>query len=498
MSKVFAPAADAAQSSFFFWRGMSAVRLAVCALFAITVFRLWYSVQIELVPDEAYYWLWSKHLAASYRDKGPAIAWTIALGTSIFGDTVFGIRFFAVLLSTAAAWIIFSLARRLYDDKTALWCLLVVFCIPLLAVGSILMTIDSLSVFAWAWAVYVLWVALESRKTLHWFFLGLIIGFGFLAKFTNGLQLGCIALFLIWSKPHRALLFSRQTVAMCAAFLLSILPIIYWNIQTGWIHAAALHSRSGVKASFGIHPGQLLQFIGGEAAVIFPLLFIGLVIAAVGLLWRKSHDTRTQFLLSQFLPVYGIFLFFSLNAAGKENWPAPALITGIVMLVVFWQEAVDRSPRWRWAVYSTLGLAFLTTAILHNTDFLRLPAKLEPLRRARGWTDFANHVQRARDKYHPTLLIGNHYSIASIMQFYLPDQPETHLPEKAYGQNQFTLWPGFDAAHIELALFVTDSTKPMPKELLKAFSDCQLVDEFWSQHNGRPMTHFKIYLCKHG
>jgi 4-amino-4-deoxy-L-arabinose transferase-like glycosyltransferase len=127
-----------------------------------------------------------------------------------------------------------------------------------------------LSVFFWAWAVNLFWTALESRKTGHWAGLGLIIGLGFLAKFTNGLQLGCIALFLLWSKPHRSLFFSRQTVAMCAAFLLSIAPILYWNVQTGWIHAMALRSRSGVKESFGIHPAEFLQFVGGEMAVISP------------------------------------------------------------------------------------------------------------------------------------------------------------------------------------------------------------------------------------
>jgi hypothetical protein len=82
-------------------RPLSPTRLAVFLVLAVTAFRLWYAVQLELVADEAYYWLWSKHLAASYRDKGPAIAWTIALGTKIFGDTVFGIRFFAVLFSSA-------------------------------------------------------------------------------------------------------------------------------------------------------------------------------------------------------------------------------------------------------------------------------------------------------------------------------------------------------------------------------------------------------------
>ena len=74
-------------------RQTSPVRLVILLLCGLTCYRLWFITQMEMVPDEAYYWLWSKPLAASYRDKGPAIAWTIALGTQLFGQTVFGIRF---------------------------------------------------------------------------------------------------------------------------------------------------------------------------------------------------------------------------------------------------------------------------------------------------------------------------------------------------------------------------------------------------------------------
>jgi len=119
-----------------FLRQTSPVRLAVILLFALTCYRLWFITQMQLVPDEAYYWLWSKHLAASYRDKGPGIAWTIALGTKLFGPTVFGIRFFAVILSTATGALIFALARRLYDDRTALWCLLMASVMPGMALGT--------------------------------------------------------------------------------------------------------------------------------------------------------------------------------------------------------------------------------------------------------------------------------------------------------------------------------------------------------------------------
>lgn len=469
--------------------------MAIFLMLAVTCYRLWFITRLDLVPDEAYYWLWSKHLAASYRDKGPAVAWTIALGTKIFGPTVFGIRFFAVILSTGTGVLLFLLSRRLYDDRTALWSLLLAMVIPIIAVGSILMTIDSLSVFFWAWACLIFWNALERNKTSDWFFLGLAIGIGFLAKFTNGVQIGCILIFLLFSKEHRRLLFSRGVLVMCASFTLSIIPILWWNIQTGWVHAMALHSRSGVKSSFQIHPSELLKFIGGQFGVVSPLIMAGMIVAAVAFARRQSIDLRARFLLSQFLPLYGVFLFFSLNSAGQPNWPAPALIPGIIMTVVYWREVVARNPGWRRGVGAALTIGLLMTVVMHDTDYLHLPPKKDPLKRAKGWEDFALHVQRARDKYQANLLIADHYSQASMMAFYLSDQPTTYLLPEPYGATQFTLWPEYSVRPDSRALYVTTSTSPTPEILKDEFNKVELVDAFWSQHNGRPVTAFRIYLC---
>src|SRR5262245_5159741 len=301
----------------------NSVHLAIALLLTVTGYRLWFSTRLELVPDEAYYWLWSKHLAVSYRDKGPAIAWTIALGTRIFGDSVFGIRFFAVLLSTGSSWLLFTLARRLYDERTALWCLLMATAMPMLAVGSILMTIDTLSVFFWALAAIIGWDILHRDTILGWFGLGLVIGLGFLVKFTNGVQMACIAVFLLSFKKYRPLLISRSMCMMGAAFLLAITPLIWWNLQTGWIHFMALHSRSGVQSAFHIHPTELLRFVGEQFAVVSPLFMAGIVVAAIALAWKRQADERIWFLLSQCWPLYALFMFFSLNKAGKANWAAP-------------------------------------------------------------------------------------------------------------------------------------------------------------------------------
>jgi 4-amino-4-deoxy-L-arabinose transferase-like glycosyltransferase len=470
------------------------VKVALTLLTLLTLFRLWYITKLGLVGDEAYYWLWSKHLAASYTDKGPGIAWLIAAGTSVFGDTPFGVRWLGVLMCAGTGWQIFRLAQRLYDDRTALWALVITCVIPIFGVGTVIMTIDTPSVFCWAWAANVFWTALETGKVRHWFGLGLIIGAGFLAKFTNGVQLGCIGLFLLWSAPHRKFIFSRQSLALAVAFGLCSLPVIWWNYSVGWLQVEAVHSRSGVKNSFGIHPLQLIQFLGEQIGIISPLIAVGMIIAAFGLLISRHRDPRVRFLLCQFLPVYGLFCFFSLNAAGKGNWPVPALVGGIVLVAVYWREKIGRQPGWRWAAWTALILAGVMTLGLHLATFVNIPVVNKLMNRTQGWPDYAAHIERARAKYHATLLIGDHYSTVSLAQFYLPDHPTVYQPTGWHPQ--FKLWGGYQLAPGTRALFIT-SGKKNPKDktpLAQEFNPPELADDFWAQENGRDIKEFHIYF----
>ncbi|MBF8261431.1 MAG: conserved membrane protein of unknown function, partial [candidate division NC10 bacterium] len=65
--------------------------------FAVT-FHLWFiaSGRLDLAPDEAHYWTWSKRLDWSYYSKGPMVAYLIALSTRLGGDTDFYVRLPAV------------------------------------------------------------------------------------------------------------------------------------------------------------------------------------------------------------------------------------------------------------------------------------------------------------------------------------------------------------------------------------------------------------------
>ncbi|MEI7939674.1 MAG: glycosyltransferase family 39 protein [Verrucomicrobiota bacterium] len=474
--------------------GMRPVHIAWLGVALVTLFRFWYSCRYDLIPDEAYYWVWSKHFALSYRDKGPLVAWTIGVGTTLFGDTVFGVRFFAVLLSAGTAFQLFRLAQRLYDDRTALWCLGVATIIPLLCIGSILMTIDPLSVFFWAWGANLSWVSFETGRMRHWLLLGAVIGIGFLAKFINAVQLVCIVIFLCWSRPHRRFLFSWQMLALLLGFGVCSLPVFWWNVQTGWLNIQALSERGGLDHSFAIRPSEVLKYVGGQLGAITPLLLVGMVIAAIGLWRTQSAEARVKHLLSQYVPIQAMYLLLSLKSRVQPNWIAPSLIAGIVLLVAFWRPFILRNPKWRRAAWVSMSLGLTVTLALHAASFFPIPAKYDVLHKAEGWVDFAQHVQRAREQHQPDLLIANYYTQASMMQFYLPDHPVTYLPPARYGNSQFTLWPGYEARSGTRALYVVDH-KPVLLEQVKAeFKHARLVDEFWAQFHGRPIQQFFIFL----
>ena len=82
------------------WRSVTDRAGAVGALIlAVTLLRLLMAAVLPLLPQEAYYWNWSRELDWSYFDHPPLVAYAIALSTALVGQTVFGIKLAAVAWS---------------------------------------------------------------------------------------------------------------------------------------------------------------------------------------------------------------------------------------------------------------------------------------------------------------------------------------------------------------------------------------------------------------
>jgi hypothetical protein len=442
---------------------MTPRRFLTLFLGALTVLRLILAGQVELTPDESYYFQWSQHLDLSYYSKGPGIALAMWPGTHIFGATEFGVRVLVPLLSLGTSLLAAGLARRLYGESIAVWTVVLMNCTPIFNAGSLLMTIDPLSIFFWMAALYTAWLALEKSPAFSkwWPLTGALIGLGFLAKYTNAMQLLSIVLLLALTPKYRRELRQPGFFAMLGVFLLFTIPVLVWNARYGWVTLHHLGERGGLSEGPRFRPGDFFIYLGLHLGVYSPLIFAAML-GAIGWSWRKAAlHFKPRFLLAFSLPLLVMYFGLALKRAGEPNWTAPASVS-LAVLTVAWFHELTAQRKWArtysmaaLVIGATMSLLMLDTDILRS---MRLPLSYDAdtTARLRGWRTSAEAIEALRLKFEreqgaPVFLIANKYGTAAGIAFYLRDKhregsghPPIYCPESATFENQFSFWPRYD------------------------------------------------------
>src|SRR5271156_4225043 len=68
------------------WKYRSVAAILILASVVLHVVYLACDCPLDLAPDEAHYWDWSRHLDWSYYSKGPLVAWLIRASCVCFGE----------------------------------------------------------------------------------------------------------------------------------------------------------------------------------------------------------------------------------------------------------------------------------------------------------------------------------------------------------------------------------------------------------------------------
>src|SRR6184192_334543 len=251
---------------------MSTTRSVWFFVIALTVIRLSMLATTDLEFDEAHYWMWSERLAPAYFSKGPGIAFAIRASAAVFGANEFGVRFFSPLLAAGTSLLLFYFARRLFGATAGLWAVIGLNATPIFNIGAVLMTIDAPSIFFWMAAMFTFWLAVEKSPSFSWYWpvTGLLIGLGFLCKYTNAFELISVLLVLALV-PRLRREFKRPGVyLLIGMFVLCTIPPIVWNAQHAWITLAHLRSRGNLERGFGFHPTEVLSFLAQHFIVYSP------------------------------------------------------------------------------------------------------------------------------------------------------------------------------------------------------------------------------------
>jgi 4-amino-4-deoxy-L-arabinose transferase-like glycosyltransferase len=481
---------------------------ALALVVLATVLRLALGATVPLVADEAYYWEWSRRLEFGYFDHPPAIAWLIAAGTRLFGDTPLGVRFFPVLAGAAGCLAIVGIAERLAGAAAARFAALLTAVLPLSAIGLVLATPDAPLFAAIAVTLLCLVMATEPdvapRSQLGWWLAaGFAIGVAMASKFTGVLVPMAVTLALVVNPRLRPQL--RRPGPWLAVLVASavMLPVLLWNAEHDWIAFRFQLGHGLGTATRGSWWQRELELLGGQVGLATPILFV-LLVGAVYRAFAPAEDQR-RYLLAQV--ALFCFLFFVYSATKKPveaNWPAIAWIPAIALLA-----AAQAGSRTRWERAGAWLAGGLTAIVLLHTvrPFLPIPAPRDPISRTHGWSAVGNLVE-ANGAFVaasvPALYIAaNRYQDAAFLAFHLPSHPAVFALNLQARRNQYDLWPRFrEVADSGAALMVLmparadRSERPALAELRAHFASVERLERIPVLRGSDEITARRLWLLK--
>jgi membrane-associated phospholipid phosphatase len=455
------------------------LRLGYALIALLLLVRLGYAGLggLELSEDEAYQWLWSKHPALSYYSKPPLIAYTQWLGTHLWGDNEFGVRFFSPMIAAALSLLVLRLMARQAGARLAFFVVLILSVTPLMALGATVMTVDPLSVLFWTAAMVAGWRAVQpGGTTRHWLWVGLWTGLGYLSKWTNLLQPVCWGVFfLLWPPARRHLRRPGPYLGLLLSALF-LLPMLAWMQQHQWITVE--HVATDGQLDRPWTRTYVLEFILTESAVLHPIFFAAALWAAAAFWRRDGRDPFQVFLFSMGAPLFGACFLLSWHSHVLGNWIAPSVIPLFCLMALYWEKQWPRrSAVLRPLLAAAIALGLLVVVLLHAPNLVgktlhrRLPPNLDMLRRVHGWKETARIVGQARGELAregpPAFIIAEHYGITSQLSFYLPEaksrvmaEPLVYCYAAAHPRNQFYYWPNYLQRAGQNALFVREISRP--------------------------------------
>ncbi|MBC8086610.1 MAG: glycosyltransferase family 39 protein [Phycisphaerae bacterium] len=415
---------------------------------------------VPLLPDETYYWEWSRRLQAGYFDHPPGIALLIAMGTSLFGETTFGVRFGPAIAAVVLHVSIVILAFRLAGPRAAVRAAVLGAVLPFSVLGLALATPDVALLSSAAVALVFLERALSSplrtRRSLGWWTLtGVALGCAFISKFTAVLlPVSLVAACLVYA-PLRARFAEPGPWVASAVALLIFSPVVLWNASMNWIAFRFQINHGFGGTARGTPIARELEMIGGQLGLATPILGVLLLLAVVLTMrneWRlreyASHTSKAAIRFALASVAITPFIFFAISAWKRPiepNWPALAYTASVVLLAS--SRASWANSRW-WNRGVALAMVVVFAAAVQSwKPVVPVAPARDPIARAHGWTTLATAVDRARrdnflDGADTRWVAAERYQDASELAFNLPDQPRVFSLNLAGRANQYDLWEG--------------------------------------------------------
>ncbi|MFL5243246.1 MAG: ArnT family glycosyltransferase [Gemmataceae bacterium] len=515
------------------WRLLAGLLIVASA--ALHVLYLTSDDSLDLAPDEAHYWDWSRHLDWSYYSKGPLVAFLIRGGCELAGDwsqqlnanEMLAVRLPAVICGSLLLASLYLLTTQVFqNERLAAGVVAIALTLPVIGAGSTLMTIDSPYTCCWGWTLVTGHQAVFRRSAWAWPATGLLVGIGILAKYTMVLFLPSLGLFLLTSRQYRGLLLRLGFWVMAGSAAACSLPILMWNWEHDWPTVRHVSGLAGGHGASGVNWLGPLAYIAAQCGLLLIYWFLVWLAAMVAYRpWRTSVPA-TAYLWWLSAPMFATFLIFSFKTGGGEpNWPITAYISGLVLTAAWIANMLRSSEVWQrrltWACLSlTCGVGLALNIVMHHSPWLYplfdrfageptnerpLPMRrFDPTCRLRGWRTLAPAVDKLRQQIRTpraeAILACTSWSLPGELGFYCQGHPQVYSLGLSLGDrhSQYDLWhpnPIADSSVFFGRTFIIVGNFT-PEALAQAFERVEKSELVTHYENGQPVAQWLVTVAR--
>ncbi len=424
--------------------GTAAGAAAVVA--ALTLVRLAVAGYAPLTEDEAYYRLWALHPAFGYLDHPPMVAWWMAGGMAVAGDTALGVRLVSVLSVVVGSLALWRSALIVAGDAATAARAVIWFNATLLVgIGSVIATPDQPATLFWGLALWAVLEKVRSGDGRWWLAVGLFAGLGLQSKYSM-LFLGAgLVLWLVVSAERRRWLLDPWLWAGGLLAMLLFAPVIAWNAAHDW---ASFEKQFGRAAASEWTLAYLPELLGGQVGLLGPLM-VPFVVAGLWLAGRRrqpavepaererAREAGRSLLVLSSIPFALYLVVHALHDRVQANWPAPLYPAFALIAADAAARTGDLHGRtgrvlsalraWVAPVGIVTGLvAFLL--LMHPSGFGL--AGLDPARRYRGWDAAAAEIEAKRLEAGAVWIATGAYGPTAMLSWELKGVPVVQLDER--------------------------------------------------------------------
>jgi hypothetical protein len=405
------------------------VRLArntALTVLALVLLRLVAAACTPLTFDEAYYWMWSKHLAGGYYDHPPGVAVVIRLGTMIAGDTELGVRLVSILLALPMSWAVYRSAEILFGGPRVAATATILLNVTLMAaVGTMIVTPDAPLLVASSFVLFYLAKVLETGRGAWWLAVGAAVGAALLSKYTALFFGPAILIWLVSVPKLRRWLISPWPYLGGLVALAIFAPVILWNADHQWVSFIKQLGRARIE---DFRPTFIAELIPTQIAFATPLVWILGAMGLYALLRRNAGALAARMLINAtFWTIVVYFIWHSLHARVEANWFAPvypmfAIAAAVAANITRWgvrpQRVVDFCLRWA----SPVGIVMFALLIVQaNTGALSGYRRDATVRSVGvGWRELASEIEAVRLRVGAGCVLAPDYGTTGWLAFYLP------------------------------------------------------------------------------